>query len=305
MNIIICATISIILLILLIIVIKVNIYSYSSVVILTFLLPVSMETFLLLIGVNNYAVILYITSFCITVVGALIVASNVALVRHEGISIKRLLGIPVMVSGIVAGILARFYVVGSFLCLLQCSMLAYFIMSFIAVKKKPKLDKDFVIILGCLISKDGGLLPLLKQRTNRAIHFAWEQEIAGGHPVKYVPSGGQGKNEVISEGSAIEMYLLSHGAENYEVYPDKLSKNTYENMLFSKRIIDSQLENAKVAFATTNYHVFRSGLIAKQVGLNAEGISAKTKWYFWPAALVREYIAFMKMLWGLERFKRK
>lgn len=295
MNLLLCLSVNIILLIAFFIVLKVNMYSFSSVAILSVLLPISIETILLLFGINNFAIILYITSLCVVLIGAFIVISNISLVRHEGISIRRFLGIPVMTLGIISGLLSRFYIVGSILCLIQCTMLAYFIMCYIAVRRKPKLDKDFVIILGCLISKSGGLLPLLKQRTNRAIHFAWEQEIAGGHPVKYVPSGGQGKNEVISEGSAIEMYLLSHGAENYEVYTDKLSKNTYENMLFSKRIIDEQMSNAKVAFATTNYHVFRSGILAKMVGLNAEGISAKTKWYFWPDALVREYIAFMKM----------
>ena len=47
------------------------------------------------------------------------------------------------------------------------------------------------------------------------------------------------------------------------------------------------------AFATTKYHVFRSGLYAKRVKLQAEGIGSDTKWYFWPNASVRELVGLM------------
>ena len=46
---------------------------------------------------------------------------------------------------------------------------------------------------------------------------------------------------------------------------------------------------ANVAFSTTNYHVFRSGIFAGQAGLKAEGMGSKTKWYFWPNAFIREF----------------
>ena len=46
---------------------------------------------------------------------------------------------------------------------------------------------------------------------------------------------------------------------------------------------------AKIAFSTTNYHVFRSGLFARRVKMRAVGMGAKTKWYFWPNAAVREF----------------
>ena len=46
-----------------------------------------------------------------------------------------------------------------------------------------------------------------------------------------------------------------------------------------------------IAFATTNYHVFRSGVIANSVGLRADGIGSKTRSYFWVNAFIREFIA--------------
>ncbi|MBQ7582762.1 MAG: YdcF family protein, partial [Lachnospiraceae bacterium] len=181
------------------------------------------------------------------------------------------------------------------MCYLECFFLGTVVMAYLAARQRPHFDKDYIIILGCSIDKKGGLLPLLKGRTNRAIRYAWSQEIATGKPVEYVPSGGKGPDEVMSEGSAIELYLLAHGAESEEVHAEKRSKNTYENFLYSKEIIDELKEDAKVCFATTNYHMFRSGVLARRVGLDAEGIASKTKWYFWPNGFVREFFAILNL----------
>ena len=68
------------------------------------------------------------------------------------------------------------------------------------------------------------------------------------------------------------------------------SRNTFENMKFSKEKILAKKPDAKIAFSTTNYHVFRSGIYARRVKMRAVGMGAKTKWYFWPNAAVREFV---------------
>ena len=85
-------------------------------------------------------------------------------------------------------------------------------------------------------------------------------------------------------------YLLSMGIAEDEIIMENKSTTTYENMLFSKQIIDSINPESKVAFSTTNYHVFRSGILADSVGLQADGMGSKTKWYFWPNAFLRELV---------------
>ena len=45
--------------------------------------------------------------------------------------------------------------------------------------------------------------------------------------------------------------------------------------------------------ATTNYHVFRSYVLSKKHGLRSQGISAKTKWYFYPNAFLREFVGLL------------
>ena len=62
-------------------------------------------------------------------------------------------------------------------------------------------------------------------------------------------------------------------------------------MRFSKEKIDKINKNAKIIFSTTNYHVFRSGVIANEQGIDCEGMGSKTKWYFYTNALIREFIA--------------
>ena len=62
---------------------------------------------------------------------------------------------------------------------------------------------------------------------------------------------------------------------------------------FSKEKILAAGGPGKVAFSTTNYHVFRSGLCARRVKMRAVGMGAKTKWYFWPNAAVREFVGLL------------
>lgn len=181
------------------------------------------------------------------------------------------------------------------LCYFECVFFGSAVMGWLAARQKPDYDKDYIIILGCSIDRRGGLLPLLKGRVNRAIRFAWEQEIATGKPLHYVPSGGQGANEIISEGSAMELYLKTRGAEDDEVFPEKKSVNTRENFEFSKKIIDGLKPDAKIAFATTNYHMLRSGILARRAGIDAQGIAGDTKWYFWPNGFVREFFGILSL----------
>ena len=56
--------------------------------------------------------------------------------------------------------------------------------------------------------------------------------------------------------------------------------------------MDAHADRAyQAAFATTDYHVFRGYILAEKAGLKGvQGISAKTKWYFFPNAFLRELV---------------
>ena len=152
----------------------------------------------------------------------------------------------------------------------------------------PNPDKDYIIILGCKIRKDGTLYPLIRGRADKAIEFYNMQKEKTGKIACFVPSGGQGSDEIMPEGEAIKNYLIENGIPEDIIFAETQSKTTKENMEFSKKIIDGRTENAKIIFSTTSYHVFRSGIIASMCSMNIEGIGSKTKWYFWPNAFLRE-----------------
>lgn len=230
--------------------------------------------------------------------------SNISLIRHEGFRVANALGIVISVlltSGVVLCVIlpfrikisnVTFAIVYSIICSIyvffEIYLLSTKICALIAAKHQPKLDKDYIIILGCGIRKDGTLLPLLKGRVDRAIEFYNKQLEATGKKAVFVPSGGQGSDEIISEGEAMKRYLIENGIPEEQIMPETKSTNTLQNMKFSKELIGDS--NANVAFSTTNYHVFRSGIFAGQAGLKAEGMGSKTKWYFWPNAFIREFV---------------
>lgn len=266
----------------------------------------------------------YYALFVILFICVLLGISNVELIRHEGFHLHNALSL--LIAGLYGGGTMAVYLIADklyesvfvplglstnpvfivlntviplflllVLCYFECILAGTGILGWIAARAVPAYDKDYIIILGCSIDKRGGLLPLLRGRVNRAVRFAWEQEIATGKALRYVPSGGQGPNEIMSEGSAMGFYLMTHGAEEYEVIPEKQSRNTWENFFFSKKLIEEMTPHPKVAFATTNYHILRSGILANKAGLDAQGIAGDTKWYFWPNGFVREFFGILAM----------
>lgn len=239
-----------------------------------------------------------------------IAVSNFWLLRHEGYRPQNMLGIGLAVAWVL-GLAAVMYTnihlisVGDValsrnvsyslayvLSFLECMLLSTVACTFLAAKYKPPHNKDYLMILGCCIRDDGTLTPILKGRVDAAIQFEREQFADTGKHAKFIPSGGQGADEVISEAEAMKRYLIEQGYPEEQIIKEDKSVNTFQNILFSRQKIEEDAGSAKdvkAAFATTNYHVFRGYVLSKKHGLDAQGISAKTKWYFYPNAFLREF----------------
>ena len=264
--------------------------------------------------VNFTFPLVLVTTICVTV-------SNIKLMRKEGITWKNMLG---TILGIALGIgaflphfigeymqrsniidvhsdrgIGRFFELflessaASIVAYLECILLGTIITGIKTAKHIPKFDKDFIIIHGCQIRKDGTLTPLLQARADRAIEFAKMQKDRFGRPIVFVPSGGKGTDEVISEAEAIKRYLMEQGSPEKDILPETESTTTEENFKFAYELIRNYhgSDFFNIAFCTTNYHVFRSGLLGSKLGIRVEGIGSKTKRYYWLNAFVREYIA--------------
>ncbi|MCR5041772.1 MAG: YdcF family protein [Clostridia bacterium] len=173
---------------------------------------------------------------------------------------------------------------------LECVFAGTVVVSLKAARRIPAFDKDYIIIHGCQIRKDGGLTKLLKGRVDRAVEFAGMQKKSTGKDIIFIPSGGQGSDEVISEAEAMKRYLLETGVPEERIITEDSSASTRENIVNSADIISGR-GGGKAAFSTTNYHVFRTGLLASESGLTYEGIGSPTKSYFWINAFIREFAA--------------
>ena len=163
-----------------------------------------------------------------------------------------------------------------------------------AQRRVPPFDRDYMIILGCGIRKDGTPTPLLKGRIDRAMWFDKKQMAATGKKLTYIVSGGKGGDEVISEAESMKTYLVECGIPKERIIMEDKSTSTYENMRNSYHIIREINPDAKIAFSTTEYHVFRSGYLAERIGMKAVGMGSRTKLYFYVNAWIREFVANMK-----------
>ena len=245
---------------------------------------------------------------------AFVSVSNVMLVRYEGRSLGNLLGILASGAWAVACFVwnsidvSQYETIQEFLYLsgiasVVASAISFAVALFVgtclcawgASRHVPSQPRDYVAILGCGLRPDGSPTPLLAGRVDAALAFARTQEAAGMEAPVLVPSGGQGADEVWSEAEAMRRYLASQGADESRIVLEDRSTNTRENLRYTAEIVAREAQAAgqerpRVAFATTNYHVFRGYIYAHDAGLDAEGISAPTKIWFWPNAFLREFV---------------
>ncbi len=148
-------------------------------------------------------------------------------------------------------------------------------------------DPDVIIVHGAGLI-DGRVSPLLASRLDKAVDIYH----AGGDRAILIPSGGQGDDEPVSEACAMADYLLTHGVSAEHIVPEDQSWTTEENMRFSKESIARRgIGNPTAVFVTSSYHVFRTALIARRVGLEGEGVGSKTVHYYLPSAIIREFVA--------------
>ena len=255
---------------------------------------------------------MFLSSPFLLVFSAALCISNISLIRHEGLRVVNLLGIALsflLLGGVIFLFRFDMYVFGSerevmihdlfantfaaIYLYFECMLLGTMVADAIAARHEPEPDKDFLIVLGCGLRADGSPTPLLRGRLDRALGFYEKQKTQTGKELTFIASGGRGPDEPVPESAAMKRYLMEHGVPEEQIIEEDQSTDTFENMKLSKEKIWAADPGGKIAFATTNYHVFRSGLFARRVKMRAVGMGAKTKWYFWPNAAVREFVGLL------------
>ncbi|HTU76351.1 MAG TPA: YdcF family protein [Trebonia sp.] len=155
---------------------------------------------------------------------------------------------------------------------------------------------DYVIVLGAGLGRHGQVTPLLASRLERG-REVWEALAGRGASPVLIVSGGQGSDERVPEAAAMAAYLLGHGFPGSSLVREQRSRTTEENLAFSKVIMDAARpaspggRDARCVIVTSNYHVFRTAIIARKAGIRGQVTGARTAGYYWPTAMLREFAA--------------
>ena len=151
----------------------------------------------------------------------------------------------------------------------------------------PRKDFDYIIIHGAGLL-DGDRVPkLLQDRIDKAI----DVYMSDPSPTIMIPSGGQGSDETVSEAEAMSRYMMDKGIPEYRIIKEDKSTTTMENLENCKKLIDRMEGRKYTTLVTSNYHVYRALRYCRKIGLDCTGIGSHVAFYYWPSALIREFVA--------------
>jgi len=128
---------------------------------------------------------------------------------------------------------------------------------------------DCILVLGAKVMPSGALSHMLEDRCRRGVAL-YEAKAA---PVLLM-SGDHGQvyyNEV----SAMKQYAVEHGVPSSDVFMDHAGFSTYDSLYRARDIFQAK----RVLIVTQRYHMFRALYIAKQLGLDAWGVTCDYRAY--------------------------
>lgn len=148
----------------------------------------------------------------------------------------------------------------------------------------PK-EESTVVILGCKVRGRSPSL-MLQRRLDAAYDYLRD------HPdVSVIVTGGQGADEEISEAQCMAEYLEGKGIAPERIYREDKSADTRENLTNAKEIMEANDLGSRITIVTDGFHQLRAALLAKELGLGCDALSAKTPWYITSSYWVREWLA--------------
>src|SRR5580658_915438 len=237
------------------------------------------------------------------VVAAYLVVNGVTMVRRESMRPANLLsllaGVGILV---VTGLTLATPLVGSDDLALSATVIillfayvsfqcvSFVLYAFLYGRLSLPRHADFVIVLGAGLVDGGRVPPLLASRLDRGYAVYRSLTARGSDPVLIV-SGGKGSDERVAEADAMASYLVARGFPADRIVGEDQSANTEQNLAYSKAIMDRLRPEATCVIVTSNFHVFRTAMIARRIGVRGQVTGARTAGYYWPSATLREFAA--------------
>ncbi|OLT45431.1 hypothetical protein BJF85_18825 [Saccharomonospora sp. CUA-673] len=244
-----------------------------------------------------------LVSLSMLALAVFLIWNGVTMLRREGCRPANLLSL-VAGIGMVAFVPVNFLIgqigwkplwltaasINSVLAYMSFLFVCFLLYAFVYGRIRVRRPVDFVVVLGAGLLEGRRVPPLLASRLDRGRQVL-DAERAKGRHTMMVTSGGQGPNEDVPEAQAMADYLISHGVRRDSILLEDRSRTTWENLTYSKTLMQEHRPDFRCVVVTNNYHVMRAALIARKAKLNGHVIGSPTAWYFWPSATIREFIA--------------
>lgn len=139
-----------------------------------------------------------------------------------------------------------------------------------AAKPRVPAKSDCIIVLGARVWPDGRMSNSLLYRCEAALE-AWQNGVAP----EIIVCGGKGDNEPVAEASAMQAWLLEQGVPEISIHAEDTSTDTRENLKNARAIMEKHGFKS-AAICTSDYHVTRALWLARDTGIPATGISARS-----------------------------
>ena len=154
---------------------------------------------------------------------------------------------------------------------------------------QPKADgtNTYTIVLGAKVNKNGEPSLSLHYRLEAAVVYLKQ------YPhVKVIVSGGQGKEEPMTEAERMCIFLKEAGIEEERILQESVSTSTFENIAFSKKLLPAG--ETSVTIISSDFHLTRAQYLAEKVGLKVDVVPAETPESVEAKLRLRERAALLK-----------
>lgn len=159
-----------------------------------------------------------------------------------------------------------------------------------AQQSAPPGRSQVAIVLGAALWNDRPS-PGLRERLDRAYELYKDGTVQ-----RLIVSGGLDNNgATITEAEGMKRYLAERGIPEEAIVEENEATSTYENLLFSKRIMDREGWTEPV-IVTHQYHGARAIDIARFIGIPATVSLTESKAMWMPWHKFRETLAYTKWL---------
>lgn len=241
-----------------------------------------------------------------------LVGTGVVTIRREGVGVATAL--PLLTAGGILGLLglaavaitaqAPLFVAVVVGAMAVTGYLGVLFLAFLAygqwyARRTPTGPSDAVVVLGSRVFGER-VPPLLAARIDLGTRVLREllETDPGAHTV-LVCSGGQGPDELIAEGAAMARYAVRTGAPADRVLAETASRTTEENLLLSRELLRLRGLSESMIVTTNDFHAFRAAIISREVGIEAQVVGAPTAHYYFPSAILREFVGILARAAGL------